>query len=422
MNITFYQQITRFSRPLLHGLLALRRLRGKEDPLRLYERMGQASLPRPQGRLVWIHAASIGEAQSALILLGHIQSDSILMTSGTVTSAKYLSTRLPAHVMHQFMPLDAPQWANAFLDHWRPDAVLWMESEIWPNMLLGLKKRGVSVALINARLSNRSYRRWAIFPSMARQMMDCFTLILAQTEDAAKKYHELGAQNVQVTNNLKYSAAPLPYAENDLVALKEVIGARPMWLYASTHDGEEQLAGRVHKALKVKFPSLLTILVPRHPERRAQIMASLTGHNIYFRAANHRPPERQHEIYIADTLGELGLFYRLSPIALIGRSFSKDGGGGHNPIEAAQLDCAVLTGPYFQYQQELYDEMLAQNAALMALDEQDLVNKLERLLGDLNHLQQQQQRARDYAARKSAVIDTVMHHLTPFLSIQKKAA
>ncbi len=417
MSLSVYKSALWCAAPVLRGLLAVRQWRGKEDPLRLYERCGQPSLARPDGPLVWIHAASVGEAQSALILIEKLGTGvHILMTSGTLTSAKFLSARLPAHAMHQYVPLDAPQWVAHFLDHWRPDLALWMESELWPNLLGALKARSIPAVLVNARLSQRSYARWLSFPRMARELLSCFTLILTQTHDAQAKYQSLGAARVVFTDNIKFSAAPLPVAADDLAALQEALGTRPSWVYASTHNGEEQLAARLHARLKKRFADLLTIIVPRHPERRAQIKTTLAKERVDFRGHEKHLPAQDTGIYVADTLGELGLFYRLSPIAVIGRSFSFDGGGGHNPIEAAQMDCAVLSGPHVQYQQALFDEMTQDQAAILASDEDDLYHHLEKLLGDAAYLAACQEKADAFARRKSATIDTVMSHLSPIIT------
>jgi len=272
-------------------------------------------------------------------------------------------------------------------------------------------------ALINARLSDKSFKRWQCAPKSAQDIIGTFTTILAQTPDAAQKYTLLGAQHVVFTDNIKFSAAPLSYDEEALKILAHAIGLRPCWVYASTHDGEEQLASRMHERLKETFPDLLTIIVPRHPNRRAQI-AALIG-DAQLRGEDKTPPAAHTGIYIADTLGELGLFYRAVPVAMIGRSFSIDGGGGHNPIEAAQLDCAVLSGPHVQYQQEIFDEMVAQDAARLVLDDDDLYETLMRLLIDKAYLEERQQKARQFAAQKAAVINTVMTHLAPLLSEKK---
>lgn len=420
MVLDIYAFLIRAGTPFLDRLLARRCVRGKEDRARLPERKGIASRPRPDGKLIWLHAASVGEAQSALILIEKLHAYDpalhILVTTGTVTSAALMEKRLPApYAFHQYIPLDQPDWVARFLDHWRPDAALWLESELWPSLLRALKKRDIPAALINARLSPRSARRWKLLRGTIMEMLSSFRAILTQTDEDKAAFDALGAPSVTTTGNLKYSAAPLPCDEQELNELKQTIGDRPMWLYASTHEGEEALAARLHKRLARRFPDLLTIIVPRHPDRRDQIESFYKENSIdhCFRTKNKSP---QSGIYIADTMGELGLFYRLAPLACIGRTFSADGGGGHNPIEPAQLGCAVLHGPHVQNLQEIFEDMDQAGAALALRDEKDFAVQLERLLSDPAALTVLQQKGEDFAMGRGAVIDHVMTIITPLLS------
>lgn len=427
--LLLYRLVTYLAAPFLWILLRVRLGKKKEDGSRLKERQGIPSKPCPKGRLIWIHAASVGEAQSTLILIEkiHLQHPEVrfLITSGTVTSATLMAKRLPKHATHQYYPLDHPVWVNRFLDHWQPDLALWMESELWPNMLQSIKARRIPAVLVNARLSKLSRRRWGFLKSSAKKLLSTFNLILAQTEQDKTYYNSLGAQNVTVSDNIKYSAAPLPAFMDDLQKLQKAIGSRPIWLYASTHDGEETLAARLHASLKEEYQDLLTIIVPRHPERRDQIEQSLKvmGLNVILRGEEKHQPKNSTDIYVADTLGELGLFYRLSPIAVIGRSFSNDGGGGHNPIEAAQLDCAVLTGPHIQYQQKVFDDMRDNDAVILLQTEDEFRQELKTLLGDSGYHKTKTENAMRFADNKSNIIHVVMENLIPFLpSKQKEAA
>jgi len=419
--LSVYQSLTRLGKPALRWVLDSRLRRGKEDASRIAERMGQPGVPRPPGPLVWFHAASVGEAQSTLILVEALLSCRkdlhVLITSGTVTSAKLMSTRLPPRAIHQYYPLDHPDWVAAFLDHWKPDAVLWMESELWPNMLSAIRERKISAALMNARMSRRSYRRWKKLRKSAGELLATFELFLAQTEEDAGYFHRLGAVNVRVRDNLKYSAAPLPYDTFDMVQLKAALQGRPFWLYASSHEGEEELAARLHLALREQFPDLATIIAPRHPERRDAIVAALSpfGLRTKMRGIEKHLPTADDDIYLADTLGELGLFYSLSPLACIGRSFSKDGGGGHNPIEAAQLGCAVLYGPHVQNLAQIYKDMTHAEAALCVRGEDEFALTLARLLTDPVALEKLRRAGKDFAESKSKLLSQVLKDLTPML-------
>ena len=402
--------------------LRLRLRKGKEDPARLAERMGKPGLPRPAGKLVWFHAASVGEAQSTMILveslLARFPDIHILVTTGTLTSADLMARRLPAsRAFHQFYPLDHPAWVERFLDHWQPDLVLWMESELWPNMLRSLKARHVHCALLNARMSPRSLRRWQKVRADIANILSAFDLCLTQTETDEAAYRDLGALSVQTSGNLKYAATPLPCDANDLDAMETAIDGRPVWLYASTHDGEEDLACDLHAALLTDFPDLLTMIVPRHPDRSLQIAAHCVERimNVQLRGPEKTLPTHDTGLYIADTLGELGLFYRAAPIACIGRSFSSDGGGGHNPIEAAQLGCAILHGPLIQNLSAIYADMDKSGAATCAATPQALQDELHRLLSDPQSLAQEQDAARRFATDKADVLPRIRKALEPLL-------
>jgi 3-deoxy-D-manno-octulosonic-acid transferase len=395
--------------------------RGKEDETRLPERMGHSARPRPTGKMAWFHAASVGEAQSTLILVNalldrypHLH---ILVTTGTVTSATLMQQRLPARAIHQYYPLDHPDWVKTFLDHWRPDLILWMESELWPNMLREIRVRNIHCILINARMSNRSYRRWKHFPETAAGLLSAFDLCLAQTQEDADSFLRLNAINVRVRDNLKYAADPLPCDELQLARLKEATQGRPLWVYASTHAGEEKLACDLHKQLRGLIPGLLTVIVPRHPDRRRDVVracdeAALTAR---LRTQDLVLPRENDDIYVADTLGELGLFYRLCPITCIGRSFSSDGGGGHNPIEPAQLGSAVLHGPNVQNLAQIFAEMDADGAALRIATAQEFRDTLQTLFTNPQVLEAQRAKGLAFATAKAASLPQILDDIQPYL-------
>jgi 3-deoxy-D-manno-octulosonic-acid transferase len=338
--------------PGLRVALRLRQARGKEVKGRLAERRGIDLTPRPPGRLIWLHAASVGETLSILpvlpVLAEGASDATLLLTTGTVTSAELFARRLPelglAHrVLHRFAPLDVPMWVRRFLDHWRPDAVGFVESELWPNILAACRVRGIPVMLINGRLSDRSLARWRRVPGLARQVLGEFTRVQARSETDAARLREFGCCGVTAPGDLKLAAAPLPVDESELHRLRPLLAGRPVWLAASTHPGEETLVYSVHRALVVDHPGLLTVIAPRHPERGAAIAAEAGDIPATRRALGEAPPPEG--VWIVDTLGELGLWYRLTSLAFVGRSFISPG-GGQNPLEPARLGCAVGAGPH----------------------------------------------------------------------------
>ncbi len=344
-----YAALATLAAPALRRLLRRRAARGKEIAGRLAEREGIEATPRPDGTLIWLHAASIGEAVSILPVLSALPPGiQVLLTTGTVTSAALLARRLPelglaGQVRHRFVPLDVPAWAGRFLDHWRPDAAGFVESEIWPNILRACRDRAIPAMLVNARISPRSYSRWRRVPRLARQIFGGFALAQAQSPAVAERLRSLGVHRVIDEGNLKFAAAPLPCDAAELDRLRQQTEGRPVWLAASTNAGEESLLLPVHDALAARFPGLLTIIVPRHPERGAEIAALVAPRPVTRRAQGADPPAGAG-IWIADTLGELGLFYRLVGHAFVGRSLVPL--GGQNPIEPARLGCAVAVGPH----------------------------------------------------------------------------
>jgi 3-deoxy-D-manno-octulosonic-acid transferase len=330
--------------PALRLMLWRRAGRGKEIAARLPERRGIDATPRPHGKLLWLHAASIGESISALPLVQALpESVTILFTTGTVTSAKLLGQRLQElglqhRVLHRFVPLDVPSWAARFLDHWRPDAAAFMESELWPNLLSACAIRSIPAVLLNARMSVRSATLWCNAPGFAREILQRFTWVAAQSGADASRLQSLGAPHVTAPGNLKFHAPPLAADPAEHARLASLLGDRPRWLAASTHPGDEAIVAAIHARLAAAHPGLLTAMVPRHPERGADLAVELAAPR---RALGADPPAGG--LWLADTLGELGLFYRLFPTVFMGKSFAS--GGGQNPLEPARLGCAIATGP-----------------------------------------------------------------------------
>ncbi|HAA93320.1 MAG TPA: 3-deoxy-D-manno-octulosonic acid transferase [Rhodospirillaceae bacterium] len=415
-GLALYRNATLLAPPLAHLMLNLRRAKGKEDGARLSERKGIPSLARPAGRLAWLHAASVGEAQSSLVLierlLDEFESLHMLVTTGTVTSAAHLEDRLPVRAFHQYLPLDCPQWVERFLDHWAPDLAIWMESELWPNLVSETMRRSVPALLVNARMSASSFRAWRRMDGMARHLISGFQVCLAQTDEQADRLRQLGAGNVSSPGNLKYSAAPLAFDQGELEELQSAIGARPVWVAASTHAGEEIMVSNAHTALLSQIPDLLTVIVPRHPHRAGQIETVLAqrGHSCVRRSTG-APISRDTAIYIADTLGELGIFYRLARIAYIGGSMASQ--GGHNPLEAAQLGCAILHGPDMENFQSVAEALAAEGGALTVRSAPEMSALIGDLFEDRDLWLRRTQAAAKVAKVNQGVIDRVFNAIAP---------
>ena len=381
--------------PVAARLLAWRLKRGKENPARLGERYGRAGLPRPAGPLIWLHGASVGEIFAVIPLIERLRAMNfaVLVTSGTVTSAALAEQRLPPGAVHQFIPLDAPRFVGRFLDHWRPDLALFVESDLWPNLILGCADRGIPTILINARLSERSFRRWRLVPSVIGALLRRFDLCLTQSSSDTQRYAELGAPHITCVGNLKLDVPAPPVDQATLRKLKSIIDARMVAAAASTHAGEETAVIASHRRLRGKFPSLLTIIAPRHPDRGSSIadIAKVAGLSVALRSRGELP-KPDVDIFVADTLGELGLIYRLAPIVFMGGSLASH--GGQNPIEAIRLGAAVVHGPNVWNFAEIYGTLDAAHGAELIADEEALTTCLAGWLAN--------------AAARKAVADAAM--------------
>jgi 3-deoxy-D-manno-octulosonic-acid transferase len=404
--------------PVLSAYLRRRRAAGREDAARSGERRGIPSKTRPEGFLVWFHAASVGESMSMLRLVDRLLSErpevSILVTTGTVTSAAMMADRLGDRVIHQYVPVDRPSWVGRFLDHWRPDCAIWIESEIWPNLLLAIAARRIPAALVNARMSARSHARWSLAPAAIRRLLGTFDLCLAQSEEEAERLGQLGARDVRYVGHLKFAAEPLPADAQALAEIKVAIGDRPFWVLASSHEGEEEIAFAAHAKLAARFPDLLTVVAPRHVKRDKEIAAQsrAAGLSAALRSAG-LPPNAHDAVYIVDVMGELGLWYRLAPIACIGGSLVSI--GGHNPIEAAQLGCALLYGPHMFSVAGVAAELQAAGASTVVFDAETLAEAVGRLLEDQAAALAMAAAARAVAERNRHVIDRAFAALDPLI-------
>jgi len=381
-SLRAYRYATSALEPIAPLALRRRARRGKENPDRISERLGFASRARPAGTLIWIHGASVGECLSVLPLIDAllaIPGRSVLMTSGTVTSAEMMAARLPSGAFHQFSPIDTPAAVARFLDHWRPDVGLFVDSEIWPNILIAAAKRGTRLAIVNGRMSEKSFGGWQRAKSMAASLLGLFDTALVQDNETAERLKGLGARAVEVTGSLKADSPPLPADTQALDALRRAVGTRPVFLATNTHPGEDEIVLGVHDRLRAKFPSLLTVIAPRHAERGSDI-ANLAAPHAHALRSRAQMPDAGTEIYIADTMGELGLFYRLAPFAFIGKSLGAQ--GGQNPLEPARLGTAVLAGPYTDNFREAYDAIFAGQGSGRVFSADELQSLAALLLSD----------------------------------------
>jgi 3-deoxy-D-manno-octulosonic-acid transferase len=415
--LTFYRAATVAFTPFAGALLSWRASQGKEDPARLEERLGRPSRERPEGRLVWLHGASLGETLSLLPLVERFiqRGAEVLVTSGTVSSAQLLSARLPAGAFHQFMPLDAPAFVDRFLDYWRPDIAIFAESELWPNMVAALRRRRIALVLANARISRQSAERWSRLPGAARKVFGAVDLCLAQDSESAARFLALGAPCVRVGGNLKFDVPPPPADTAKLAKFSGALGARPVWAAVSTHEGEEEIILDVHAELARQIPGLLTLIIPRHSERGADVaqQASTRGLAVALRTRDGEP-RRETSVYVADTVGELGLFFRSVGVVFMGKSLVP--GGGQNPIEPAKLGCAVLHGPHIENFAEVYAELAAAKAAARVADAAALARAAQYLLSDPARMRRMGRAGAEAVEKLGGAARGVISAVEPFLA------
>jgi len=383
MTLRVYRRLSSVAAPLAPALIKRRLKQGKEDPARVGERRGMSADARPRGPLVWIHGASVGEVLAAAGLIEKLRALNIriLLTSGTVTSATIVAKRFPPDIIHQYVPYDSPRYVARFLDHWRPSLALFIESDLWPNLILSSAARRLPMVLINGRMSHRSFPRWRRVSSTISALLSRFDVCLAQSRIDAERFTALGSRNVVVTGNLKLDVQAPPADFTKLERLMSVTRGRPIVVAASTHPGEEELLLEAHRTLAGFFPSLLTVIVPRHPGRGETVarLVEASGLHASMRSREELPTATT-DIYVADTMGELGLFYRLSPVVFVGGSLIEH--GGQNPIEAIKLGASLVHGPHVFNFSDVYEALDGAGGAKVATTREALVKQLGQLLAD----------------------------------------
>ena len=414
--LRLYRLISAAAMPIAPLLLARRLKRGKEQRGRVSERRGEAGLARPDGGLIWLHAASVGELASVLPLIERISSRgvSVLVTTGTVTSSGLAEQRLPRGVIHQYVPVDVPLYVRRFLTHWQPDLALFVESDLWPNLMIETSRRGVPMILVNARLSENSFHRWRHLPRTIGNLLKRFDLCLAGTPDDALRLSDLGAPRVITTGNLKLDV-PAPSADStQLGRLMDAIAGRPVIAAASTHAGEEEIVIAAHQRLSRSFPNLLTLIAPRHPDRGPAIaaIAAAAGLKVRLRSRGELP-NATTGIYVADTMGELGLLYRVAPLVFVGGSLVPH--GGQNPIEAAKLGTAILHGPHVWNFAEIYAALDNAHGAELVLDANRLTAGFGAWLSDAKTATHVAGVGRATVNALGGALDHTLHSLDPYL-------
>ncbi|MEP6343467.1 MAG: 3-deoxy-D-manno-octulosonic acid transferase [Maricaulaceae bacterium] len=421
LPLRLYSSLMRAASPLLRIYLARRAKAGKEDSARLSERFGKAYLPRPNGKLIWVHGASVGETLTALpIIYWILETDEtahVIVTSGTVTSAEMLKQRLPERAFHQYLPADTPAYAKRFLSHWQPDACLWFESDIWPNILRATKARNIPMQLLNARLSKSSRDGWMKRPQTAKVLFSLFGDILPADDDTAEFLSEILGRNIDTFGNLKITAARLPAPDKDLKHIRGAIkNSFYNWCAASTHAGEDEIILDAHLDILKQFPDASLTLVPRHPERADDIIAHIQKRKLSYARWGHAP-SKSVDVLLVDQMGKMGAVYLASKVVLMGGSLLPHL-RGHNPMEPAHFNCGIINGPYVSSFQALFDNMNKINAAFL-LESPDAHSIAERVKIWFQHdgtRARRAQKARSFTTLNDGLLTQVTDHLSPFIS------
>lgn len=420
MFIKIYNTLIRILYPVvISRYIKKRKERGKEDLKRFNERVGRPTLKRPEGKLFWFHGASVGESLSMLPLINRLLETYIdahvMVTTGTTTSAELMGKRLPERAFHQYLTIDNPVFTTRFIKHWQPDAVLWFESDLWPAMLSGIKRKNIPLILVNGRISNKSFKRWQQFDFICKELLDCFTSCLGQTDEDAYRLKVLGAKEATCLGNLKYAGGPLPIDENQKEVLLKKINGRTIWLASSTHDDEEFKISRFHKDLKKTFPDLLFIIAPRHPHRGIEIQQRLQkelGLNVSLRSKDEDICENT-DVYIADTIGELGLWFSICPLVFIGGSLIPH--GGQNFMEPSRCRDIVIAGPHMHNFTDAMNRAKKADAVIQVNDVLELIDTVKQLLGNKDLLEAKRSLAYNWATSEAKVLDGIMDKIKGYI-------
>ena len=396
-----------------------RKEKGKEDIKRFNERVGRPSMERPEGKLFWFHGASVGESLSMLPLINKLletyPTAHVMVTTGTLTSAELMGKRLPERAFHQYIPIDNPFFTTRFVKHWQPDAVLWFESDFWPAMLNSIKRKNIPLILVNGRISNKSFKRWQQFDFICKELLSCFSFCLGQSDEDAYRLRVLGAKEAICLGNIKYAGLPLPVDEEKKVELEKQINGRTVWLACSTHDDEEFKIARFHNELKKDFPDLLLIIVPRHPHRGIEIRNRLRDElklNVSLRSKDEIITPKT-DIYVADTIGELGIWYNLCPLLFVGGSLIPH--GGQNFMEPSRYRCAVIVGPHMHNFTDAMNRAKKADAVIQVNDVLDLIDNVRQLLSNKELLEAKRSLAYNWATSEAKVLDGIMDKVRSYI-------
>lgn len=420
MFIGVYNNLVRILYPIaIRRYINKRKKIGKEDVKRFNERVGRPTMKRPEGRLIWLHGASVGESISMLPLINRLlelyPDVHVMVTTGTTTSAEVMAKRLPERAFHQYLPIDNPVFTTRFVRYWQPSIALWFESEFWPAILSTIKRKNIPLILINGRISNKSFKRWQQFDFIIKEILACFTACLGQSEEDAYRLRVLGAKDAMCLGNLKYAGLPIPVDQAKKAEIVEQIGNRTVWLASSTHDDEEFKIGRFLPELQEKHPHLLTMIAPRHPNRGPEIRDKLRDTyklKVALRSAGDKiKPDT--DVYVADTIGELGIWYEICPVVFIGGSLIAH--GGQNFMEPSRCRDAVIVGPHMHNFTDAMNRAKHADAIMQVNDVIELLDLVDQLLSNKDLLEAKRSLAYNWATSEAKVLDGIVEKIQGYM-------
>ena len=423
MSLKIYQLFTIIFSPLIDLYLFIRLLKGKEDKKRFKERLGYTDIKRPDGKIIWFQCASVGESNSALPLIDKIiekydEKITVLITTGTITSSALIEKKISgnSNIIHQYTPVDKYYVIKRFLKHWKPNALITVESEIWPNMITLAHKNTDKVMIVNAKMSEKSFERWKKFKGMKESVFDSIDICYPQSQDDQYRLINLGIQNTVFLGNLKFDIPKLKVNEQFLNEIKDSIHGRKMLFCASTHDGEEKIISRLYNRLKTNFPDIIFIIALRHAKNSKKTYEYLMSQDLVVkRKSTNEVIDLSTNIYLYDEMGEMGTLFEASEIVLMCGSLL-DNIGGHTPVEAAKHMCAILTGPYIKNNRSLFLELEKNNACIIIGGkdnelEENLYNNLYSLMSNEDRVNELKQNALAVCEKFSNVANDVARNI-----------
>ena len=338
-------------------IILIRLLQIKEDPLRFKEKLGFYSKKKLKGKLIWFHGASVGEILSVIPLIEKLEKNKqikqILITSNTLSSSKILSRLKLKKTIHQFLPIDTDYNTNKFLSYWDPSIAIFIDSEIWPNMITNIKKKKISLMLINARITKKSFTKWNFFPSSAKKLFQNFDMCLSASLESKNYLKLLGAKKISYIGNLKFTQSEKT-ADELSSNIKKFFLTRKIWCASSTHELEEKICANIHKKLKIKYKNLLTVIIPRHIHRTKKIIKEIKELNLKIHLHDSRKKiDKETDIYLVNSFGQTQSFFKACKTVFLGGSIIEH--GGQNPLEAAKYGCQILHGPNVWNFKEIYN-------------------------------------------------------------------